>query len=193
MQYEELPPVKTACLMNLLTVTGRMDTLIEDCIGCLEQGVELLEHMDGASYRLRCANCFSSAIGGHIRHNADHFEQFLRGWASGSVDYDARSRDLEIEREPAKAIALMRTLADRLRLIPESELDAPLQVKMDGGHDAQWAASSLRRELQFLISHTIHHYALIVFMARSSGFEAIPEGFGVAPSTLKHRAAAGAH
>ena len=44
------------------------------------------------------------------------------------------------------------------------------------------------RELQFLVSHTIHHYALIGVLLAAEGFDVsleFPE-FGVAPSTLTH-------
>ena len=42
------------------------------------------------------------------------------------------------------------------------------------------------RELLFLISHTVHHFALIAFMLRSFGIEP-GDKFGVAPSTLRYR------
>jgi hypothetical protein len=47
------------------------------------------------------------------------------------------------------------------------------------------------RELQFLLSHTVHHYALMALILRLQGFNPAAE-FGVAPSTLQHweRAAA---
>ena len=47
-----------------------------------------------------------------------------------------------------------------------------------------WCASSIERELEFLQSHTIHHYALIGFKLRAFGFD-LPVEFGVAPSTLR--------
>jgi hypothetical protein len=46
-------------------------------------------------------------------------------------------------------------------------------------------ASTVARELQFLLSHTVHHYALIALILRLQGFEP-GEEFGVAPSTLAH-------
>jgi uncharacterized damage-inducible protein DinB len=42
------------------------------------------------------------------------------------------------------------------------------------------------RELQFLASHTLHHYALIAALLRLQGVEP-GEEFGVAPGTLEHR------
>jgi hypothetical protein len=41
------------------------------------------------------------------------------------------------------------------------------------------------RELQFLASHTVHHYALIAHLARDRGVGVAPE-FGVAPATLDY-------
>ena len=50
----------------------------------------------------------------------------------------------------------------------------------------EWSGSTVRRELQFLLSHSIHHYALIATICHANGFP-VPEGFGVAPSTLRYR------
>jgi len=124
-----------------------------------------------------------------MRHNTDHYVQFLAGYGSGRIDYDARSRDVAVESDPVVADRLLADLQAGLRAIPTEALDETVDVRMDGGGCAVWTRSSVRRELQFLISHTIHHYALMVAIAGAHGFSEIPAGFGVAPSTLKHRAA----
>ena len=51
--------------------------------------------------------------------------------------------------------------------------------------DSPWSNSTIRRELQFLVSHTVHHYALIGLILKTMDVS-VPENFGVAPSTLKH-------
>ena len=51
--------------------------------------------------------------------------------------------------------------------------------------DAPWADSSVERELQVLLSHTVHHYALIAVALRLHGHP-VDEEFGVAPSTLRY-------
>jgi hypothetical protein len=48
-----------------------------------------------------------------------------------------------------------------------------------------WTASSASRELQFLISHTVHHYAIIRMILTVGGREVTPE-FGISPSTLRY-------
>ena len=52
--------------------------------------------------------------------------------------------------------------------------------------EPEWCPSSVRRELQFLLSHTVHHHALVKELLRARG-RAIGADFGVAPSTLEHR------
>jgi hypothetical protein len=41
------------------------------------------------------------------------------------------------------------------------------------------------RELAFVLSHTVHHNALIAVMALTLGVS-IPDRFGYAPSTIAH-------
>ncbi len=45
--------------------------------------------------------------------------------------------------------------------------------------------TSLGRELAFVMSHTIHHNALIGVIAKLLGID-VPERFGYAPSTLAY-------
>jgi len=47
------------------------------------------------------------------------------------------------------------------------------------------ARSTVARELNYVVAHAIHHYALIAVIAGISGIR-LPREFGVAPSTLNH-------
>lgn len=64
-----------------------------------------------------------------------------------------------------------------------------LLVRSEGvyGEESQrgWVLSTLERELQFLASHTVHHYALIALTLRAQGVT-VGTDFGMAPSTLRH-------
>lgn len=167
-----------------------MEPIIDDSSGCLRQGIALLQQVDDATYTQPAEACFNSTIGGHLRHNLDHYLCFLAGLAAGRVDYDARLREERLERDRAFAMERMEEVAARLAAIPSECLDQPMMVKVDAGRSDDWSSSSVRRELQFLLSHTIHHYALIGTIAKLHGVRALPEGFGVAPSTLKHHRSA---
>ena len=111
---------------------------------------------------------------------------FLDGFDGGTIDYDARARDVRIATSRLVATQTIRDLIARLRAVPQD--DKPLRTKMDSDTEsaALWSLSSVQRELQYLLAHTIHHYALIAVLLRLQGYQP-QEDFGVAPSTLKFR------
>lgn len=51
---------------------------------------------------------------------------------------------------------------------------------------SQASPSTVGRDIMYSVAHAVHHYALIGFMEGVMGL-ALPPGFGIAPSTLKHQ------
>ena len=138
-------------------------------------------------YRQRIEEVYDGTLGGHVRHNLDHYLNFLDGFSHGRIDYEARKREQLIESSSAYAIDVIEGIVDRLEKIAEEEADKTILVKMESDNESvRWAESSALRELEFLLSHTIHHYALLSVMVRLSGIDLDPD-FGVAPSTLRYR------
>jgi hypothetical protein len=166
--------------------------LIQHNVQVLEQGLtlasRLIEHEDGVQLFSRAPEHLAhNGPGSHLRHIHDLYLCFLRDRATGRVDYDRRERDERFEREPAYAArAIERTLAE-LQSLPREELEAELVVKMDAdpADPEPFVASTVERELVFLLSHTIHHYALVALILRAQAFECDAE-FGVAPATLEY-------
>jgi uncharacterized damage-inducible protein DinB len=176
-------------------MTDRMESL-EGNLLVLRQAVDVLGRLDDAGYSGWSATPGGSPIGAHFRHIFDHYRAFLAGLASGEIDYDARERQVPLERDRRLAIATALGFMTDLGRIPGDFADRPLRVTVrsvagqDGSPD--WSQTTVKRELQFLVSHSVHHYALIKEVLRQSGFDA-GEEFGVAPSTiaaLRHGAAA---
>lgn len=165
------------------------DELTADNLHFLAQGLDLLARLDDATYT-QPVPAVGSSVGGHFRHCLDLYDCFLDGLATGAVDYDARRRDprIEVEREHARLVAMR--LVERLRLLPADEDARPLKVSGDRGRPEataeDWCLSSVARELQFLRSHTVHHYALIAVLLRLQGVDPDPD-LGVAPATLAYR------
>jgi len=161
----------------------------------LEQGVELIRCLDEGLYA-DCPNSpFPGGVGAQLRHCIDFYDCLLTGLAAGQVDYTQRRRDprLETDRDLAerKIDALILALSKLAR--EEAERELLVRTEVSTSSAGEWTRSTVRRELEFLVSHTIHHYALIVVLLDAHGFE-IPqelEGFGVAPSTLRHWSASG--
>ncbi len=154
----------------------------------LLQGVSLLERLGDAPYTSTVGR--HSPVGAQYRHVLEHYQCLLAGLDGGCVDYDARARDPLIERDRGHALRTTHDLLQTIASLP-SDPDLSLEVQMDcggGGTCPEWSRSSLGRELQFLASHTVHHYALIALLLEAQG-EEVPTDFGVAPSTLTHQRA----
>lgn len=165
-----------------------LPSLVLDNIACLQDGLELLERLPEAIYALPQRAGGGGSIGEHLRHNLDHYVCFLRGIEPGLIDYDARERELRTAADPDHAAAIVRDLIEQLEAVgPFIDPAAPVSLHMRCGNSDETVPSSLGRELQFLVSHTIHHYALIAIFCRQEGIE-LPAHFGVAPSTLEYRA-----
>lgn len=163
-------------------------TLADDNLRYLQQAVQLLASLSDEAYAAPAPHNLGSSVGAHLRHCLDHYDSFLAGLAVGRIDYDARRRDLRLEQERTAGIAKLNQLVDGLRAVLD-RADARVVVKMDCGDNEDestwWTDSCLRRELQFLISHTVHHYAIIKMVLTARGLAVIPE-FGIAPSTLRY-------
>jgi hypothetical protein len=161
-----------------------------DNITCLQQASALLRRIDDSSYGHPGPGAIGSGIGPHLRHVLDHYELFLAGLPDRRINYDGRARDPRIESDRTFALQTIDDVCKRLAGLAALDADVPLAIRMDCGNSADpaswWSASSPKRELQFLLSHTVHHYALIAFMLQARGVAMDPD-FGVAPSTLRHR------
>ncbi len=165
-----------------------MERLLRANIHYLHQAVALLERLDDGLYRKPVASFYGSSVGGHLRHCIEHFLSFLSGMESGKVDYDDRKREERLEILTAEASGVLAEITSAFNSLLEGEPPVGLLVKMDcGGDEIEWQPSTTGRELQFLVSHTVHHFAMIGGICRALEVE-MEENFGVAPSTLRHRA-----
>ena len=153
----------------------------------LDQCVEVLRRMDDETYATAGGD-EGSPVGAHFRHIFDHYQLLLAGLTSGRIDYDARGRDPRLEQERGYAIEVAIGLRDALNNVSADLGARHLQVSTRSLADNEmpdWSGSTVRRELQFLVSHTVHHCALIKQILRQHGFDA-GEEFGLAPSTKSH-------
>ncbi|MEM9382025.1 MAG: DinB family protein [Planctomycetota bacterium] len=175
-------------------MTSTVFQLVEDNLTVLRQGHDLVRVLDDAAYSQNAPSLALSGVGPHLRHVVDFYERFLTALEAAApddgpyavrIDYDARDRDPRVETDPNHALAVLERTIERLRAVPEhpiARVEMTLQVRSDG---SPWIDSTVARELQSLVSHTVHHYALIAIAVRSQGGAPDPE-FGVAPSTLRH-------
>ena len=163
-----------------------IDPVLKDNIRCVGQAVDLVSGLGSETYAANNSDALGASIGSHIRHNIDHYKSFLGQVETGKVDYDDRSREAAAESDPGVAFQRLHSIGAALEKLHTANLDGSVEVKMDSGSNTEWSQSTLRRELQFLLSHSVHHYAIIAMICRAQDI-AVPEDFGVAPSTLKYR------
>jgi uncharacterized damage-inducible protein DinB len=167
---------------------SHLPPLVADNILLLEQCADLLDALPPAAFGATDERCLGSSIGGHVRHCLEHYGTFLAGLDGGQLDYEARARDPRLQTHAGAASAALRGTASALaRGLTFARLDRPIRVVAEGdASDGEVTISSIGRELGFLLSHTIHHCALIAVMMQLRGI-ASPAGFGLAPATIRHR------
>jgi uncharacterized damage-inducible protein DinB len=181
-------PKPLHCQIGALSMASQ-NHLTADNIYALKQGLTILDQMDDQLYSKINPLAFKSGIGGHFRHCLDFYHNFLSGIQKGQIDYDQRQRDPRVQEERLVAYDKFKATIEALTTLPFTDPKTPVLVKLDSKADpaepSAWSHSTLYREMQFLLSHTIHHYALIAIMLRLEGFEPSSD-FGVAPSTIKY-------
>ena len=168
----------------------RLNTLIEMNVRWLSQALDLLNRLDDSVYSTSPHGMDPHRAGGHLRHIVEFYQAFLGGLESSHIDYDARRRDLEVERSRTAASAAVHAILRGLQATPSLRSERIIWVRMEDaplGVTQPFMESSVSRELQVLSSHTIHHFALIAMTLRLHGVGLDP-GFGMAPSTLRYLA-----
>lgn len=162
------------------TVSGPTDQMVH----LLEQLAGLVARLDDSHYRAARAREVSGSVGGHVRHCLDHVAALVRGVEDGHVDYDARVRGTAIETRRDAALHEIARLATSMQRLGAMAANTPVAVVLGGGADdgAPVAISTISRELAFVLSHTIHHFAIVALLLHDMGVR-VPPRFGYAPST----------
>lgn len=152
----------------------------------LGQGRALVASLAQADFTTPVQAVYGATIGTQYRHCLDHYAALLTP-DDAVLDYDQRPRDPALEQDPVLALARTHELHDRLASRPAAWLDHPVQVRELLADGTPGEAKSTRaREVLFVISHVVHHHALIGVMCHLLG-KPMPAGFGIASSTLAHR------
>jgi len=163
---------------------------ITDNVDLIRQGVAAIAILGPDVYCGVAGADTVSPIGTHFRHVFDHYRAFLDGVSTGMLNYDVRQRDPMVERDRAAATRTAEGIVVRMEEVTDQQLSQSLQVSAnvieDGKSVIDWSNSTVQRELMYLLSHTVHHYAIIRLLAAQAGIE-LEAHFGVAPSTLAHR------
>lgn len=134
---------------------------------------------------------YASAVGPHLRHIVEHYLALVSALKAGDrcICYDARSRDLRIQTDPAATLSALQELHESFAVLAQDQsldLQTPLVTKLLAGTRGEMeitVETTLGRELLFLSSHTVHHFAPLGQYCRNAGVE-LGHDFGKAPATM---------
>ena len=150
----------------------------------LDELATVLRHVSPAAYTAKSFPRVSGSIGQHVRHILDHVAGLCAAARSGVLSYDWRERGTEVEADVRAALRMIRHLQGTLTQFDGCDENAPITLTsvVAYGTAPVAARTTLAREILFVISHTVHHQALIAVLLSAAG-RSVPDAFGLAPST----------
>lgn len=163
----------------------KTDSMLNSQLEILAQGHAYLESVTKEDYSQIVAPNFISSAGSHMRHIIDHYQSLMTGFGINNIDYDSRLRGSNIESNPCEAIKKIAEIASWIEQLSTDDFNKPLLLSSEvsiKSKNVQTVTTSLARELIFVGSHAVHHYAMIsqITFAQKASFD---QNFGLAPST----------
>ncbi len=154
----------------------------------LKNLILFLEQIDAETYRQPLTLFNGSSLGEHTRHILEFYQCLLRQHSQHDINYDRRERNRSLQQEPNNAIEAIHQILYQLERV---DLYQPLQliVAYDTQNDDTDAMpTNMKREVTYCLEHAIHHMAIIkVGVLSNFPYIALPNDFGIAPSTIKHQ------
>jgi hypothetical protein len=148
-----------------------------------------LSAIDPILYQAPLEILSNSTIGQHTRHIIEFYNCLIEQSADGQqpvISYAMRRRDILIETAPEHALYNVNQILEKLHGIDTSK--SCLIDCAEHGQDKLQVPSTLGREMIYTIEHTIHHLAIVKIALKATNPSiTLPEHFGVAPSTIRHR------
>ena len=147
----------------------------------------IIERLSPSQYSESCKSLSNNTIGQHVRHIIELFQTLDKGYQEGLVNYDTRKRDAAIETNKDIALGLVKNIPHNMGK-PNKDMILEVHYEEDDHFSEPVAIpTNYYREVAFNLEHTIHHMALIrAGIIEISGI-VLPENFGVASATIKHR------
>ena len=166
---------------------GPLTSIIDQVIAAQRNLRQVLVSLSDSEFRQKPVGVVPSSIGGHVRHCLDHVEALLSAVASGRLNYDDRRRGTDVEQSRQAAFDQFDRQEELLRKLRRLGPQFPLELTalLDPSRPPTTVSTTLGRELAFVLSHTVHHSALVAVMEKLLG-KVLPDRFGYAPATIAH-------
>ncbi len=147
----------------------------------------LLRQFSPAEYQLPLASLNQGTLGQHLRHILEFYDCLLKGLEQGVVDYEARVRNLQLEQDPAYALAYLHQMEQQLLAASPCDLRSRNTYGLNMPVVCE-LPTTLERELVYLAEHTVHHLAIVAIGLRTClPHIVMPKHLGIAESTIRAR------
>lgn len=156
----------------------------------LKQLKAAIEQLAEEDFSKKVSTLNNSTIGQHTRHTLEFFICLRDSLKSGIVNYDKRDHDPVIETDKMLCLTVIDDICQYLSSIGENTTLSLHSNYSLTDNEIVEAESNLYRELAYNIEHAIHHMAIIkIGLKEVAPYANVPDHFGVAISTLKHKKA----
>ncbi|MEM9374299.1 MAG: DinB family protein [Planctomycetota bacterium] len=169
--------------MSSCKVAAAADAILDQC-------QRFIRATPADCYAKPCDTVGGGTVGKHARHVLDHFQCALATASCDPIDYDHRVRGGTVETDPDAACDQIASLREQLRALTDEALHETVttRVMLTGDGACEDLKSTRGREVFFATHHAIHHHAMMKTIGNELGID-IPDGFGMAPSTLNFETA----
>lgn len=163
-----------------------MNPLINNHISILQQIKTTVAQFSKEDYIEKLQILSGSSTGMHVRHIIEFYTCLL--CSDSEVCYDNRLRNLNLETKPSSALEQIHQIEKDIVTLELSN-SIYLKCNTDPNHSMDnMSKSTIKRELVYILDHTIHHLALIkIAVLNNFPYINLEENFGVAPSTIRYK------
>ena len=158
------------------------------CSDILNQLSNLVNQISEKDYSKPVSSLNGSTIGQHIRHTVEFFMCLKQGVKIGSINYDKRAHDKQIETDKFSAMSALSQIHEFLNEMvynPQLILEVSYNLNNDKGIAVN---TNYYRELIYNIEHAVHHMAIIkIGIKEVAPYISLPHEFGVAASTIRYQ------
>ena len=153
----------------------------------LDQLVDIVNRIHPNDFVRPVSALNSATIGQHIRHTLEFFTCLADNVEEGVICYDNRQHNREIEESTNLTLQVIDGINEFLDQF-EPDKEVILEVGYDANSDSRVRIrTNYKRELAYNIEHAVHHMAIIkIGIHEICPYILLPEGFGVANSTIRH-------
>ncbi|MCU0439963.1 MAG: hypothetical protein MUC49_18920 [Raineya sp.] len=148
----------------------------------VQELIDVLAQLNTQEYIRPEISLSNATIGQHTRHIIELFQCLINEYSLGTVNYDKRKRNKEIENNLSVAVTALQEIQNDIN---QSNKEIVVHYELAG--EEVIIQSNYYRELMYNLEHCIHHQALIKVALLNMPHIRINDTFGVAPSTIKHR------